>query len=100
MKEEIPCQKCHQMKPLVQGTQWCRECQDRERTCTGCGKVSDEVEPRHSFGEYAGRLCRGCCRSYRDHCGVDQPQGDPRELHEFEAGGWPAIEGEDDSCCE
>ena len=27
-------------------------------------------------------------------------QGDPRELHEFEVGGCPAIEGEDDPCCE
>ena len=64
------------------------------RTCTGCGKVSDDVDSRYSFGIYAGKLCVACCAGYRDNCGIDQPQGDPTKLAEFEAGGWDAIDGE------
>jgi hypothetical protein len=45
--------------------------------CTGCGIISPTVEPRYSFGIYAGRLCEKCCFKYRDHCGVDMEQGDP-----------------------
>lgn len=64
-------------------------------TCTKCGETKPgKVDNRYSFGIYAGRLCEKCCRSFRDHCGIDQPQGDVRSLHEFEAGGWEAIEGD------
>lgn len=66
----------------------CLDCDD----CTRCGEPG--AEPRYSFGIYAGRLCAECCKSYRDHCGLDQAQGDPTTLDEFEAGGWDAIEGE------
>jgi hypothetical protein len=65
---------------------------DAESKC-GCGATKD-VEPRYSFGEYAGRLCPECCRKFRDHCGIDQGQGDPTELDEFARGGRDAIEGE------
>jgi hypothetical protein len=51
--------------------------------CTGCGKDSDSVEIRYSFGIYAGRLCDTCCGKYRDNCGLNQPQGNPYvELNE------------------
>jgi len=52
--------------------------------CTGCGHEgdADEVEPRWSFGVYAGRLCADCCMKYRDHCGLDFGQGDQAELEE------------------
>ena len=52
-----------------------------EITCTSCGSTKD-VEPRYSFGIYAGRLCRECCFGYRDHCGIDQEQGNPYTLDE------------------
>lgn len=65
-----------------------------ENTCTSCGKERPDVEERYSFGFYAGRLCVPCCRKYKDQCGLDQGQGDVRDLHEFEAGGWDAVDGE------
>ena len=52
-----------------------------ELTCTSCGSTED-VESRYSFGIYAGRLCRKCCYNYRDHCGIDQEQGNPYTLEE------------------
>ena len=52
-----------------------------EINCTCCGSTKD-VEPRCSFGIYAGRLCRECCFGYRDHCGIDQEQGNPYTLDE------------------
>jgi len=45
--------------------------------CTKCGKMRNDVEPRTSYGIYAGKLCEPCCGSYRDNCGLDQPQGNP-----------------------
>ena len=48
--------------------------------CTKCGEPGGEA--RYSFGIYAGRLCHKCCFSYRDHCGVDQEQGNPYTLDE------------------
>lgn len=45
--------------------------------CTSCGRERNDVEERYSFGIYAGRLCEDCCYKYRDHCGIDQPQGNP-----------------------
>ena len=45
--------------------------------CTKCGAMREDVEPRYSFGIYAGMLCIPCCGGYRDNCGVDQPQGNP-----------------------
>lgn len=50
-------------------------------TCTRCGST-EEVEERYSFGIYAGRLCKECCYGYRDHCGIDQEQGNPYTLEE------------------
>ena len=51
--------------------------------CTSCGDHKPgDVEQRYSFGIYAGHLCTACCRSYRDHCGLDRPQGDQRDLVE------------------
>lgn len=64
--------------------------------CTSCGEERDDVERRYSFGIYAGRLCEDCCHTYRDHCGLDQPQGAVEELAEFELGGYDAIYGEGD----
>lgn len=52
-----------------------------ELTCTSCGSTKD-VESRYSYGIYAGRLCRECCYGYRDHCGIDQEQGNPYTLEE------------------
>lgn len=48
--------------------------------CTKCSKEKTDVEERYSYGVYAGRLCTKCCYSYRDHCGIDGPQGSPEEL--------------------
>ena len=50
--------------------------------CTKCGEESSTVERRWSFGYYAGRLCRECCFSYSDHCGIDQEMGSPFDLDE------------------
>lgn len=58
--------------------------------CTRCGHEgdADEVEPRWSFGIYAGRLCISCCSTYRDNCGMEREdgsgggQGDPADLEE------------------
>lgn len=50
--------------------------------CGRCAAVGSDVEERYSFGVYAGVLCRQCAMRYRDHCGIDQPQGDPRDLDE------------------
>lgn len=45
--------------------------------CTHCGQTKPrEVEERYSHGLYVGRLCEECCYKYRDHCGLDRPQGD------------------------
>ena len=56
---------------------------ERLDTCTHCGEHKPgEVEERYSFGIYAGRLCNKCCFTYRDHCGIDQPQGDQADLDE------------------
>jgi hypothetical protein len=49
--------------------------------CSKCGET-EGVEKRWSFGYYAGRLCRECCFSYRDHCGLDQEMGHPSDLDE------------------
>ena len=51
-------------------------------TCSQCGKEDTSVETRYSFGIYAGRLCDECALTYRDHCGMDQAQGDPYTLDE------------------
>lgn len=52
------------------------------QVCTGCGEVRapDSVDELYSYGIYAGRLCERCALGYRDHCGLDQPQGDPADL--------------------
>jgi hypothetical protein len=52
-----------------------------ESHCTRCGREA-RTEERYSYGVYAGRLCLECCRSYRDNCGVGQPQGSPNDLDE------------------
>jgi len=62
-----------------------REEEEMERliTCSRCGKRDlFEIEERYSINVYAGRLCEACCYTYRDHCGLDQPQGDPADLEE------------------
>jgi len=62
-----------------------REEEEMERliTCSRCGERDlFEIEERYSFNVYAGRLCEACCYTYRDHCGLDQPQGDPADLEE------------------
>ena len=51
--------------------------------CTSCGQVRDDVEERYSYGVYAGRRCVECCGKFRDRCGLDGEQGDPRELEEM-----------------
>ena len=48
--------------------------------CGGCGGFKADVEPRFSYGVPAGKRCKECCYGYRDHCGIDQPQGSPAEL--------------------
>jgi len=40
------------------------------------------VYERYSFSVYAGKFCDGCCSGYRDNCGLDQPQGDQKDLDE------------------
>ncbi len=60
-----------------------KDLMDRLVTCSRCGKRDLlEVEERYSFNVYAGRLCEPCCYTYRDHCGLDQPQGNPADLEE------------------
>ena len=49
--------------------------------CSRCGSEKN-VQERCSFGIYAGRLCEKCAYKYRDHCGIDQEQGNPYSLHE------------------
>lgn len=58
---------------------WIQELRAEHR-CSRCGQAKNDVEERYSFGVYAGRLCVQCCVGYRDRCGLDQPQGDPRVL--------------------
>lgn len=50
--------------------------------CSRCHEDKPDVEERYSYGVYAGRYCTDCCSSYRDNCGVDQPQGRPEDLGE------------------
>ena len=63
--------------------------------CTSCSEERNDVERRWSFGFYAGRLCEKCCRKYRDHCGLDSPQGSVEDTDEFVRGGYDAVYGED-----
>ena len=52
--------------------------------CTSCGQLRNDVEERYSFGYYAGRMCVECATTkFRDGCGIDQPEGDPRELDDY-----------------
>lgn len=82
----MKCEMCG--KPMDQATQseggaaWslCEDCMYPVKyQCTRCGSTK-QVEERYSFGVYAGRLCRSCAMGYSDHCGIDQPQGDWRDL--------------------
>lgn len=51
--------------------------------CPRCKKKKPNAnQERYSFGVYAGRFCDDCCLTYRDHCGLDQPQGNPSDLDE------------------
>lgn len=54
----------------------------RDGKCNNCQK--DGGEERHSFGVYAGFLCRECAiTGFRDHCGLlDGKQGDASDLDE------------------
>ena len=45
-------------------------------------RINNDIEERYSFGVYAGKMCTDCCYGYRDHCGIDQPQGSPNDLDE------------------
>ena len=86
------------VKPAVHKGQ-CLGCwQIHITTCGGCGKVSDDVQERHSYGVYAGRFCTACARDrFRDGCGLSPSgQGRAEDLDEFMAGGYPAIDGEGD----
>lgn len=51
--------------------------------CPKCGDAEEDVRTRYSYGIYAGRLCRGCCGSFRDRCGLDGEQGSYTELEEM-----------------
>jgi len=63
----------------------CDECymnvEKEHEKCSQC-ESKDDVKERYSYGVYAGRLCKKCCLSFQDHCGIDQPQGNPQELDE------------------
>jgi len=62
-------------------------------TCTKCADHKPgEVRERYSFGIYAGRLCKDCCKCYNDHCGLDRPQGSPNELIEMGENYWEEEE--------
>ena len=50
--------------------------------CPHCHEMKDDIQERYSFGVYAGKFCRDCCKRFRDHCGIDQPQGSPNDLDE------------------
>jgi len=63
--------------------------------CTRCGELRADIEPRYSFGIYAGKLCVPCCSTYRDGCGINQAQGDVTDLDEFDSHGYLGIYGED-----
>jgi hypothetical protein len=56
----------------------------RNETCPKCKNQvpAGTIVERRSFTVYAGKFCENCCRGYRDHCGLDQPQGDPAILDE------------------
>ena len=51
--------------------------------CSKCGTENSDIEERYSFGIYAGNLCTACAMKYRDHCGIDQPQGTRQELEDL-----------------
>ena len=52
--------------------------------CTHCHDYKPgKVKERYSYGVYAGRLCESCCKGYRDNCGLDGNQGDPRDIDEW-----------------
>ena len=82
------------MRDADKGVQTCKNCNgeavvddlceycERYCQCRRCGKVGDDVEERYSFGVYASVLCVACCSSYRDNCGVGQPEGNPADLDE------------------
>ena len=53
-----------------------------ETMCGYCHELKDDIDERYSFGVYAGKMCTDCCASYRDNCGVGQPQGSPNDLDE------------------
>jgi hypothetical protein len=52
--------------------------------CPLCKKNRNDVEPRYSFGAYAGQMCEPCAVStYRDGCGLlTGQQGNPQSLDE------------------
>ena len=54
----------------------------KEDVCKRCRRKRHDVELRYSFGIYAGRFCVPCCSGFRDRCGLDGQQGDPRDLDE------------------
>lgn len=57
--------------------------------CRKCREMVPYVAERYSFGVYAGKFCDNCCYKYRDHCGLDQPQGSPDDLDEPYDPDWP-----------
>jgi hypothetical protein len=56
----------------------CHKCEATDKSIGGTATV----DTRYSFGVYAGVLCEPCCSSFRDNCGVGQPQGSPQDLDE------------------
>ena len=57
-----------------------------KKICAGCDKEKHLVE-LYSFGVYAGRRCPACswkfAQGFRDHCGLDQPQGTQADIDEI-----------------
>lgn len=89
--ERIECPECDPCNPELDedgrpfdcyrcgNTGWTAA--DEPETCGSCGEEGD-IRRRYSFGIYAGMLCLKCCKTYRDHCGIDQPQGRQSDLDE------------------
>jgi hypothetical protein len=63
-------EQCLKLKSLYIGKQ-------SEYTCRKCGEVKATVDRRYSFGIFAGRMCNECAMTYKDHCGIDMPEGNP-----------------------
>jgi len=59
----------------------------RKMETSECGRCHEQKpharQERHSFGVYVGKMCDDCAYDgYRDHCGLEDGQGDPQDLDE------------------